>query len=145
MRRFMAAPGTETNTFSPIPTGHAAFRESWFRNDGSRHSPENFNIPLIAWRGACEADGHELVESVCTFAQPAGITVRRMYEELRGILLADLEAAAPADVVLLAMHGAMVAQGYDDCEGDTSARVRQIVGPDAVVGLSSTCIVTSRI
>jgi microcystin degradation protein MlrC len=135
MKLFIAALGTETNTFSPIPTGHAAFRESWFRNDGSRHSPEIFNIPLIAWRGACEADGHEVVESICSFAQPAGITLRHVYEELRGILLADLKAAAPVDVVLLAMHGAMVAQGYDDCEGDTLARARQIVGPDAVIGL----------
>ncbi len=27
----------------------------------------------------------------------------------------------------------MVAQGYDDCEGDLLARVRDIVGPDVVV------------
>jgi microcystin degradation protein MlrC len=33
------------------------------------------------------------------------------------------------------MHGAMVAEGYDDCEGDTLARVREIVGPDTVVGI----------
>ncbi|MBZ0237271.1 MAG: M81 family metallopeptidase, partial [Deltaproteobacteria bacterium] len=41
----------------------------------------------------------------------------------------------PVDVVLLFMHGAMVADGYDDCEGDTLARVRAIVGPDAVIGI----------
>jgi len=135
MKLFMAALGTETNTFSPIPTGHAAFRESWFRDDGSRHAPGIFNIPLIAWRRAGEAEGHEVAESICTFAQPAGITVRRVYEELRDTLLADLEASKPVDVVLLAMHGAMVAQGYDDCEGDILTRVRRIVGSDAVIGL----------
>jgi microcystin degradation protein MlrC len=32
-------------------------------------------------------------------------------------------------MVLLGLHGAMVADGYDDCEGDLLARVRQIVGP----------------
>jgi microcystin degradation protein MlrC len=30
----------------------------------------------------------------------------------------------------------MVADGYDDCEGDLISRVRQIVGPDTVVGAS---------
>ena len=137
MKLFMATLATETNTFSPIPTGRAAFMEdrTWFRNDGSRHPPELGNIPLIAWRRLGEADGHEVAESICTFAQPAGVTVRGIYEELRDLLLADLRAAMPVDVVLLFMHGAMVADGYDDCEGDTLARVRAIVGQDAVIGI----------
>ena len=33
------------------------------------------------------------------------------------------------------MHGAMVAEGYDDCEGDLLAHVRKIVGPDLPVGV----------
>ncbi len=41
----------------------------------------------------------------------------------------------PVDVVLLFMHGAMVAHGYDDCEGDTLARVREVVGPTAKIGI----------
>lgn len=137
MKLFMAALATETNTFAPIPTGRTAFMEgqAWFRDDGSRHPPVLGNIPLIAWRHLSEADGHEVAESICTFAQPAGITVRGVYEELRELLLADLRAAMPVDVVLLFMHGAMVADGYDDCEGDTLARVRAIVGPDAVIGI----------
>jgi microcystin degradation protein MlrC len=49
-------------------------------------------------------------------------------------LLADLQAAMPVDIVLLGLHGAMVADGYDDCEGDLLARVRAIAGSRAVVG-----------
>ena len=37
-------------------------------------------------------------------------------------------------MVLLGLHGAMVADGYDDCEGDLLQRVRAIVGPQVVVG-----------
>ncbi len=33
------------------------------------------------------------------------------------------------------MHGAMVAEGYDDCEGDTIEKVRAVVGPDTVIGV----------
>jgi microcystin degradation protein MlrC len=69
-----------------------------------------------------------------TGAQPSGITTRHDYETLRDELLRDLRAALPLDMVLLGLHGAMVADGYDDCEGDLLARVRQIVGPDVVIG-----------
>ncbi len=41
----------------------------------------------------------------------------------------------PVDGVLLGLHGAMVAFGYDDCEGDLIERVRAIVGPKAVIGV----------
>ena len=136
MRVFMATLATETNTFSPIPTGEAAFRggRDWFRSDGSRHPPITANIPLIAWRSLAETDGHTVIESICTFAQPAGTTLRSTYESLRDTLLDDLRAAMPVDIVLLFLHGAMVAHGYDDCEGDTLARVRAIVGADATIG-----------
>ncbi len=137
MKIFMASLMTETNSFSPILTGRASFMEGreWFRDDGSRHPPMMGNIPLIAWRKMGEEDGHEVRESICAFAQPAGPTLRHVYEELRDTLLADLRAAMPVDVVLLFMHGAMVAHGYDDCEGDTLQRVRLIVGPAATIGL----------
>ncbi len=136
MKIFIAALATETNTFSPLPTGHKAFHErEYHRNDGSRQPPQLANIPLIEWRRLAEADGHAVAESICTMAQPAGTTLRSVYEDLRDTLLADLKAAMPVDVVLLLMHGAMVAHGYDDCEGDTLARVREIVGPKARIGI----------
>jgi microcystin degradation protein MlrC len=59
--------------------------------------------------------------------------VRKVYEELRDDILAQLAAAMPVDMVLLGLHGAMVAEGYDDCEGDVLSRVRAMVGPKVVV------------
>jgi microcystin degradation protein MlrC len=136
MRLFMAGLLTETNTFSPMPTGRASFMGAmYFRHDASRQRPVWTNIPQIAWRRRAEADGIEVAESLAAGAQPAGLTVRAVYEALREMILADLRAAMPVDIVLLNMHGAMVAEGYDDCEGDTLARVRAIVGPKAVVGV----------
>lgn len=65
---------------------------------------------------------------------PAGITTRHAYETLRDELLQDLRNAGPVDVALFGLHGAMVADGYDDCEGDLLRRAREIVGPDTVIG-----------
>lgn len=136
MKIFIATLATETNTFAPLPTGLNAFKvKEYFRHDGSRNPPRIGNIPLIEWRRLAERDGHEVAESISTFAQPGGITLRSAYEHLRGELLEDLRAAMPVDVVLLFLHGAMVAEGYDDCEGDTIARVREIVGPKPVIGV----------
>jgi microcystin degradation protein MlrC len=57
------------------------------------------------------------------------------YEGLRDELLDRLRAALPVDIVLLPLHGAMVAQGYDDCETDLLRRVREIVGPEPKIGV----------
>jgi microcystin degradation protein MlrC len=54
---------------------------------------------------------------------------------MRDEILGQLETAMPVDGVLLGLHGAMVAFGYDDCEGDLIERVRAIVGPKAVIGV----------
>ena len=35
----------------------------------------------------------------------------------------------PVDACCSSMHGAMVAEGYDDCESDLLAHVREVVGP----------------
>jgi microcystin degradation protein MlrC len=60
--------------------------------------------------------------------------VRGVYESFRDEIVADLKAALPVDAVLLSLHGAMVANGYDDAEGDLIAHVRQVVGPDTIIG-----------
>src|SRR5262249_38726298 len=46
-----------------------------------------------------------------------------------------VEKALPLDGVLLGLHGAMVAHGYDDVEGDIIERVRKLVGQKCVIGV----------
>ena len=137
MKIFIAALVTETNTSSPLPTGNASFYapESYRRRDASLDDTAADTICQKTWRQLAEADGHEVIESISAFAQPAGRTIRSLYETLRDTILDDLRQAGPVDVVLLLMHGAMVAEGYDDCEGDTLERIRAVVGPDVPVGL----------
>ena len=61
-------------------------------------------------------------------------------------MLDQLRAALPLDGVLLGLHGAMVADGYDDCEGDLIERVRSIVGPSVPIGveLDPHCHMTAK-
>ena len=136
LRTFIACLGTETNTFSPMPTGWQTFEESMlFHGDATQHTPQLFSEPLHVWRRRTEELQGTVTESIAAFAQPSGTTVRPVYESLRGELLADLRAAGEVDIVLLTMHGAMVAEGYDDCEGDILRRVRDLVGEDTIIGV----------
>ena len=136
MRIFTASLVTETNTFSPIPTGERSFAERMLRRgDGSRQPPTGGNIPLIVWRERAERDGHEVAEGLCAYAAPAGRTLAAAYAKFKAAILEDLRAAMPVDAVMLFMHGAMVAHGQDDCEGDIAAAVRGIVGPGVPIGM----------
>ncbi len=93
-RIFTACLGTETNTFASIPTGLQLFQETClFRKGSYGKNVPMFGAPLAVWRGRAEAKGWQVVESLCAFAQPAGKTVRKVYESFRDEIMADLRAA----------------------------------------------------
>lgn len=133
MKVLIAALITETNSFSPLPTGRIAFEESGvFHGDATQHPVSYQTGALHRWREAAETRGWDVAESLAAAAQPAGPTVRAVYEGYRDEILRDAEAAQP-DIVLLSLHGAMIADGYPDCEGDLIARLRALL-PEAVIG-----------
>ncbi len=133
MRVFIASLITETNSFAPFPTGQSAYGERGIRRDASMDRDAS-GSPLAIWRTRSEAAGWTVAESISAFAQPAGNTVRSVYEGLRDTILSDLRDAGPIDIVLLFLHGAMIADGYDDCEGDLVTRVRALL-PGSVIGV----------
>lgn len=136
MKVFVASLATETNTFSPIPTDRAAFEDAFYAPPG-RHpgTPTLCSAPFIAARRRARKDGFTLIEGTATWAEPAGLVSRQAYESLRDEILDQLKACIPVDIALFGLHGAMVADGYDDCEGDLLTRARAIAGPDTVIGI----------
>lgn len=137
MRLFSATLATETNTFSPLPTSLENYRESVFFGAGEHptDAPRMCTAPLFVARARAKEEGFELIEGSCFAASPAGTTNRVDYETMRDEILGQLEAALPVDGLLLGLHGAMVAHGYDDVEGDIIERCRAIAGPKCVIGV----------
>ena len=134
MRIFTASFATETNTFSPVPTDRASFEMAFYAAPGKHPStPTLCSSVMVVLRKRAARDGFTLVEGTATWAEPGGLLQRQTYEDLRDQILGELRAALPVDAVILGLHGAMVAQGYEDCEGDLLERVRAIVGPDVLV------------
>lgn len=127
MRVFTAALMTESCTFSSIPTK----LDDFFAGDWADISA----AILGGFRDAVEAQGGEVVQGLCAGALPAGRTEAEAYAVLKARLLAGLKDALPVDAVMLALHGAMAAQGQDDCEGDILGAARAIVGPGVAIGV----------
>ena len=137
MRIFSATIATETNTFSPLPTSLRAFQEQVFFRPGEHpdDAPRMCTAPLFVARKRAKRNGFTLIEGSCFAASPAGTVNRRDYEFMRDEVLEQIRAAMPLDAVVLGLHGAMVAHGYDDVEGDILERTREIVGDKCVIGV----------
>src|SRR4051795_10025157 len=136
MRLFYAALALEANTFLPIPTSYQAFVEKIYYPPGKHPETSGHQTGAIAAaRAAATRDGFELIEGSCYAAQPGGAASRDAYERMRDEILGQLKAALPVDGAVFNLHGAMVAHGYDDCEGDFLECVRALVGPKAVIGV----------
>ena len=91
--------------------------------------------PLDAARELVRADADwELVEGTLAYATPSAPLTRAAYETLRDEILGQIRAALPLDAVALSLHGAMLAEGYPDCEGDLLTGARSVIGPGAALG-----------
>ncbi|MDR3511040.1 MAG: M81 family metallopeptidase [Caulobacteraceae bacterium] len=133
MKVFVASIATETNTFAPAPTGLAAFGgEAIFH---AQAADEGANPFVDRLRALAASEGHAIAVGIAVEAEPSGATVRSVYERLRNHLIGQLREAMPVDAVILPLHGAMVAEGYPDCEGDLIESVRAVVGPAAAIGI----------
>jgi microcystin degradation protein MlrC len=137
MRIFSATIATESNTFSPLPTSIEAYKEGVFLRPGEHpdDAPRMCTAPLWVARRRAKGENFTLMEGSCFACSPSGATNRADYEMMRDEILGQVKAALPLDGVLLGLHGAMVAHGYDDVEGDVVERVRAIVGPGCVIGV----------
>ena len=146
MKLFTASLMTETNTFASMPTGMDDFANRMSRGRVPEKDPTMGAVQMLTWRRLAHKRGWQTVESVCAGAGPSGITSRSTYETLRDQILEDLQKSLPVDAVLLALHGAMVADGYPDCEGDLIEGVRRLVGTGMPIGveIDPHCSLTRR-
>ena len=136
-RVFLGSIATETNTFSSLRTDLRDFKDSFFAPPGAHPmTPTLCSAIYPAARARAGRLGWTLIEGTATWAEPGGIANQRTWEHLRDQLLSELRAAMPVDIVLLGLHGAMVAQNCLDCEGELIRAVRETTGPGAIIGVT---------
>jgi len=131
----------ETNTFAPAPADYAAFEAGggW---PGVQYGAaifaavEGANIPAAGAIAALRASGHELVGTAWAAASPSAQVTADAFERIADGLTKNLQKAGPLDGVYLDLHGAMVAERFDDGEGEILRRVRAAVGPRVPIAAS---------
>jgi microcystin degradation protein MlrC len=124
----------ECNTFSPVPT-----------------TLEDLHVRLGQdlvdhWRGTRTETGGfldvlrrpevEIVPLLAGWAITKGRILDREFAQMKQILANSLRAALPLDGLLVALHGAMCAEGADDAEGAVLDVIRLIVGRSLPVCLT---------
>lgn len=124
----------ETNTFAPSKAGFEAFTigGGWptlSRGEGVFAAVANVNVGASGFVEAGQAAGWTLVPSLWCGASPSAHVTADAFERIAADLLTGIAAAMPLDGVYLDLHGAMVAEQFDDGEGEILARVRGAIGP----------------
>jgi microcystin degradation protein MlrC len=126
----------ESNTFNPARTDRSAFAAQ-----SLTFGPEL----LDEWReahhevgGFLEAAGAEKFEPVpivMAWATPAGPVADAVFDKVTGYLIDELRRHRPHGL-LLALHGAMVAESHLDADGEIVARLCRALGPDFPIVVS---------
>ncbi|MDF2721437.1 MAG: MlrC domain protein, partial [Paenibacillus sp.] len=119
----------ETNTFSNIVTDEAAFREiEWASGEQLKALHRNVSSYLGGILDEASRLGIETISTFGASAVPSGIITREVYEQMKRNILDGIKQANEFDAVCLALHGAGVAEGIEDIEGDLLQAVRELVG-----------------
>ena len=132
----------ETNTFSSIPTDDEAFEQPHDRRHprrpagagglGRLRRDRDHDRRLQGRRLA--ARRRRRPDRLRHAPGPFGTWPRSTFERVAGAQIARLEAEGPFDGILMAQHGACVAEGYPDGDAEMIRRVREVVGPRVPIG-----------
>ncbi|HYI15017.1 MAG TPA: M81 family metallopeptidase [Thermomicrobiales bacterium] len=139
MRIAIGGVSHETNTFSSIPTDLAQFqRRTLLRGPALIQASRGVGNVLGGMVDTASDLGWQLVPLLFASATPSGKVRRGTFEMLANELvrgLSDARRDGPLDGVLLALHGAMVAEAIEDADGELLRRVRRAVGPETPVAV----------
>jgi len=134
MRIAIAGFAHESNTFASKPTT----LEDFGVLEGAEiigHYADTFH-EIAGYIVGAEQFGYEMYPILAAGATPAGPVTAAAYEEFVGRILVGLQEAPALDGVLLALHGAMVAEGFPQADAETVRRVRAQMGADFPIAVT---------
>ncbi len=128
----------ETNTFAVTPTTYALFaRDGLLRGQEIVARYADAGSSVTGFLDAGREPGVEVVPLFFTATEPSGTITADAFARIADEMVAALRGHGPWDGVLLVLHGAAVAEGFPDADGEMAARVRAAVGPDVPIGSGS--------
>jgi len=137
MNIFVAGFHHETNTFAPSPADWPAFEcgagyPAYGRGADMLQRLEGGNLAIGGFVQVARARGWTLLPSVWAGAMPSNRVTRDAFERICAEIVQDLLRGG-FDAIYLDLHGAAVAEGVDDAEGELLQRIRAVVGPGMTI------------
>src|SRR5690349_17459742 len=119
----------ESNTFLSVGTTRQHFEEaSLTKGSALLDRWEESNHELGGFLEGARRFDFVPIPTLATYAIPSGAIESQIFEELLDELLEELTRALPLDGLLLALHGAAVAENFPDADGEIVRRIRQLLG-----------------
>lgn len=130
----------ETNSFCNISTTEEMFRRCSFH--AGKDLVDTFRSTRTFIGGVVDESiqrGAELAPALYANTTPSGIITAKTLDSLLDQLLDGLKAQhaqAPLDAIALCLHGAGACESCFDIEGRIIRAVREVFGPDMLIGVS---------
>jgi len=117
----------ETHTFVKTKTQRAAFR--WDQGTDLLTHRGN-GSPLDGVLELAEEKQWDIQPVIHINANPSGMVADDVVHEFWTVLIEELrkQMASGIDGLYIVLHGAMVSESYDDVEGETLKRIREVMG-----------------
>lgn len=126
----------ETNTFSPIPTPYESFAGSM--DEGGRGITRadslmkmrgtRYNSGISGFFAFADEQGYEVKPLLYASTQPSAQVTRDAFDRIANEMCDLIREQGPFDGIFLALHGAMVVEGFQDGETLLLRRVREAAG-----------------
>ncbi len=126
----------ETNTFSRLKTDLPAFQRRYLHlgDEAVAKAMRGTRTEMGGFLDAAQAYGWEVRHPISAAATPNGTVTADAWAALTKPVMDALEE--PFDGILIAFHGAMVAEGADDAEGELLTHIRARIGPDVPIAIT---------
>lgn len=130
----LAAIKHESHTFNRFPTTLELIRrQHWYEGEAVPRAFRGTGLEMAGFLDVADAQAWRITTPLSMAAGSGGRVTADAFAAALATLEAGICAAGPLDGVLLALHGAMAAEGEDDADGAILQRVRAIVGPDVPI------------
>ena len=130
MKFAVAALMHETNTYADEVTGPTEFHHFTVKRAEEMLQFAGMGTFTGGIIDECNRRGIEIVPIISAVAPPSGTIKTDVYLGFRESILSGLRDNPDIDALVLEIHGAGVADGFPDMEGDLISAIREVVGPN---------------
>lgn len=122
----------ETNAFCPSPADEQAFRNTrYIQGEAVFEDQKGTGTDLGAFLDLfMDREDVEMIPTVALYACPSGPVTEDIFDFVAAEVARAIDEHGPVDGVFMDVHGAMVAEGHPDGEGDLMALIRSKVGTE---------------